>query len=149
MSWWVKRLYFQNQIDLHKLSRFQSYDFTVVIMHISCSLRKQGIGGHVLECHWEISLGRWTFSHVNENSSDRFTFRIRTKNRRSRLTALTLVWFSWDLKYPHYCSKSVRDVDPGDVVNLHSSQHSHHGLGGYSTHSGAFVCWRPSLLFTC
>ena len=38
------------------------------------------------------------FSHVNEKSSDRFTFRIRTKNRRSRLTALTLIWFLWDVK---------------------------------------------------
>ena len=38
------------------------------------------------------------FSHVNENSSDRLTFPIRTKNRRSRLTALTLVWFLWDIK---------------------------------------------------
>ena len=88
------------------------------------------------------------FSHVNENSSDRFTFRIRTKNRRSRLTALTLVLFLWDVKNPHHCSKSVGDVDPGVVVNLHSSHHSHHGLGGYSkltnglraAASGAFVC---------
>ena len=44
--------------------------------------------------------------------------------------------------------KRVGDVDPGVVVNLHSSHHSHHGLGGYSkltnglraAASGAFVC---------
>ena len=48
------------------------------------------------------------------------------------------------------------DVDLGVVVNVHSSHHSHHGLGGYSkltnglraAASGAFVCRRPSLLFT-
>ena len=40
------------------------------------------------------------------------------------------------------------------MVNLHTS---HHGLGGYSklinglraAATGAFVCWRPNLLFTC
>ena len=40
---------------------------------------------------------------------------------------------------------------------LHTSHHSHHGLGWCSkllnglraAASGAFVCWRPSLLFTC
>ena len=36
------------------------------------------------------------------------------------------------LKNPHHCSKRVGDVDPGLVVNLHTSHHSHHGLGGYS-----------------
>ena len=48
------------------------------------------------------------------------------------------------------------DVYPGVVVNLHTSHHSHHGLGGYSklinglraAASGAFVCWRSSSLFT-
>ena len=41
-----------------------------------------------------------------------------------------------------------RAYDPGDVVNLHTSHHSHHELGGYSkiinglraAASGAFVC---------
>ena len=40
------------------------------------------------------------------------------------------------------------DVYPGVVANLHTSHHSHHGLGGYSklinglraAASGAFVC---------
>ena len=36
------------------------------------------------------------------------------------------------LKNPHHCSKRVGDVDPSVVVNLHTSHHSHHGLGGYS-----------------
>ena len=57
----------------------------------------------------------------------------------------------------HHCSKRVGDVDPGDVVSLHTSHHSHHGLGGYSkiinglraAASGTFVCLRPNLLFTC
>ena len=88
------------------------------------------------------------FSHVNENSSDRSTFQIRKKNRRFRLTALTLVWFLCDVKNLHHCSKSVGDIELGVVVNLHSSHHSHHGLGGYSklinglraAASGAFVC---------
>ena len=52
------------------------------------------------------------------------------------------------LKNPHHCSKRVGDVDPGVVVNLHTSHHSHHGLGGYSkgtnglraAASDAFVC---------
>ena len=154
MSFWVKRLYIQNQIELHKMV------FNLIISpRSSCIFMYEN--NETVAIFWSAtekypSEGE-LFSHVNENSSDRFTFRIRTKNRRSHLTALTLVWFSWDLKYPHYCSKSVRDVDPGDVVNLHSSHHSRHGLGGYSklinglraAASGAFVCWRPSLLFTC
>ena len=52
------------------------------------------------------------------------------------------------LKNPHHCSKIVGDVELGGVVNLHTSHHSHHGLGGYSklingpraAASGAFVC---------
>ena len=43
---------------------------------------------------------------------------------------------------------SMWDVYPDVVVNLHTSHHSHHGLGGYSklinglraAASGAFVC---------
>ena len=55
--------------------------------------------------------------------------------------------------HPHLCSKRAGDVDPGVVVNLHTS---HYRLGGYSkllnglraAASGAFVCWRPNSLFT-
>ena len=43
---------------------------------------------------------------------------------------------------------SMWDVYPGVVVNLHTSHHSHHGLGGYSklinglraAASGVFLC---------
>ena len=35
--------------------------------------------------------------------------------------------------------KRVGDVDPGAVVNLHSSYHSHHGLGGYSKLTNAHM----------
>ena len=65
--------------------------------------------------------------------------RIRTKNRRSRLTALTVIWFLWDVKEltPH-CSKKV------------SGQPSHinHIVGWVGSVTGALVCWRPSLLWT-
>ena len=55
--------------------------------------------------------------------------------------------------HPHLCSKRAGDVDPGVVVNLHTS---HYRLGGYSklinglraAASGAFVYWRPNSLFT-
>ena len=47
----------------------------------------------------------------------------------SRLTALTLIWFLVGRKRTH---PRVGDVDLGVVVNLHTSHHSHHGLGGYS-----------------
>ena len=55
--------------------------------------------------------------------------------------------------HPHLCSKRAGDLDPGVVVNLHTS---HYRLGGYSkllnglraAASGAFVCWRPNSLFT-
>ena len=59
-------------------------------------------------------------------------FQLYTKNRRSRLTALTLIWFLWDINEPTPLFKSVGDIDPGGVVNLHTSHHSHHGLSGYS-----------------
>ena len=141
----MKRLYIQNQIELHKMV------FNLIISpRSSCIFMYEN--NEKVAIFWSAtekypSEGE-LFSHVNENSSDRFTFRIRTKNCRSRLRALTLVWFLWDLKNPYYCSKSVREVDPGDVVNLHSSKHSHHGLAGYSklinglraAASGAFVC---------
>jgi len=53
-----------------------------------------------------------------------------------------------ETKNPHHCSKRVGDIDPGVVVNLHTSHHLHHGLSGYSelinglraAASGAFVC---------
>ena len=43
----------------------------------------------------------------------------RTKNRRSRLTALSLIWFLSDVKEhtPHF-TKRVGDVDPSGVANL-------------------------------
>ena len=54
------------------------------------------------------------------------------------------------LKYKKKKKKipSMWDVYPDVVVNLHTSHHSHHGLGGYSklinglraAASGAFVC---------
>ena len=54
------------------------------------------------------------------------------------------------LKYQKKKEKKLNmwDVYPGVVVNLHTSHHSHHGLGGYSklinglraAASGAFVC---------
>ena len=141
----MKKLYIQNQIELHK-----------VVFNLMISRRSSCIfmyeNNETVAIYWSATEKYPTeselFSHVNENSSDRFTFRIRTKNRRSRLTALALVWFLWDVKNPHHCSKSVGDVDPGVVVNLHSSHHSHHGSGGYSklinglraAASGAFVC---------
>ena len=51
-------------------------------------------------------------------------------------------------KNPHHCLKRQGDTDPGGVVNLHTSHHSHHALGGYSklinrlraAASGAIVC---------
>ena len=140
-----KALYIQNQIELHKVV-FNG----MISQRSSCIFMYEN--NERVAIHWSAtekypSEGE-LFSHVNENSSDRFTFRIRTKNRRSCLTALTLVGFLWDVKNPHHCSKSVGDVDPSVVVNLHSSHHSHHGLGGYSklinglraAASGAFVC---------
>ena len=68
------------------------------------------------------------------------------KNRRSRLTALTLTWFLWDVKEP--TPLKSRGRRPRVVVNLHPSHHSHHLLGGYSkltnglraAASGVFVC---------
>ena len=55
--------------------------------------------------------------------------RIRTKNRRSRLKALTVIWFLWDVIKTHTIRrKRVGDVDPGTVVNLQISRHSHDGL---------------------
>ena len=50
--------------------------------------------------------------------------------------------------------KRVGDVDPGGMTSLQTSHHSPHGLGELINRmradaSGAFVCWRLSLLFTC
>ena len=50
--------------------------------------------------------------------------------------------------------KRVGDVDPGGMTNLQTSHHSPHGLGELINRmradaSGALVCWRLSLLFTC
>ena len=53
------------------------------------------------------------------------------KNCISRLRALTLIWLLCDVKEPIPLFKKSRDVDPGVMVNLHSSHHSHRGLGGY------------------
>ena len=71
-----------------------------------------------------------------------------TKNCRSRLVALILIWFLWDGKETTPLFEKTRDIDPGVVVNLHTSHHSHHGLGGYNklingltaAASGAIVC---------
>ena len=93
----MKRLYIQNQIELHKMV------FNLIISpRSSCIFMYEN--NETVAIFWSAtekypSEGE-LFSHVNENSSDRFTFPIRTKNRRSRLTALTLVWFLWDVKEP-------------------------------------------------
>jgi len=66
------------------------------------------------------------------------------KQRNDKRLTLNLALLS---KNARHCS-SVGDVDPGVVVSLHSSHHSHHGLGEYSkltnglraAASGAFVC---------
>ena len=42
----------------------------------------------------------------------------RTKNRRSRLTALSLIWFSWDVKEPIPLFEKSRGRSPGGVANL-------------------------------
>ena len=42
----------------------------------------------------------------------------RTKNRRSRLTALSLIWFLWDVKEPTPLFEKSRDPDPGGVADL-------------------------------
>ena len=124
----MKRLYIQNQIELHKMV------FNLIISpRSSCIFMYEN--NETVAIFWSAtekypSEGE-LFSHVNEDSSDRFTFRIRTKNRRSRLTALALVWFLWDVKNPHHCSNSVGDVDPGVVVNL--THHIIHIMGWVGT----------------
>ena len=65
--------------------------------------------------------------------------------------------FLWDEKEHTQLFEKSWGRSPGGVANLHTSQQSHHGLGGYSelikngaiaADSGAFVCCRPSLLLT-
>ena len=73
------------------------------------------------------------------------------KNRRSCLTALSLIWFLWDVKEPTSLFKKSRTQTP--VLWSTFTHHSHHGLGRYSKltnglradTSGAFVCGQPSL----
>ena len=51
-------------------------------------------------------------------------------------------------RFREYSPVSLFDVGHGVVVSLHTSHHSHHGLGGYSklinglmaAATGAFVC---------
>ena len=44
---------------------------------------------------------------------------MRTKNRRARLTALSLICSRGTKKNPHHYSKRVGVVDPGGVANLY------------------------------
>ena len=41
------------------------------------------------------------------------------KKRRSRLTALSPIWFLGDVKEPTPLFKKSREVDPGSVANLY------------------------------
>ena len=60
-------------------------------------------------------------------------------------------------RFREYSPVSLLDVGHAFVVSLHTSHHSHHGLGGYSklinglkaAATDAFVCCRPNVLFTC
>ena len=72
-------------------------------------------------------------------ASAKKSLRIRTKNRRSRLTALTVIWFLWDVKeLTPRCSKKVAG----------QPSHINHIVGWVGSATGALVCWRPSLLWT-
>ena len=81
--------------------------------------------------------------------------RIRTKNYKPGLTALSLIWFLWDVKEPTPLEKS-RGRRPQWCDQL---SHIIHIIGWVGTvlklinglraaASGTFV-WCPSLLFTC
>ena len=75
--------------------------------------------------------------------------RIKTINRRPRLTALHWSGSCGTLKNAWHCSKRVGDVEPGVMVYLTCAGHWS-GVGkvrSYMDWSGskkcAFICWRP------
>ena len=65
--------------------------------------------------------------------------RVRTKNRRSRLTALTVLWLL-----------DVKELTPLFEKSQVAGQPSriNHFVGWVGTVTVALVCWRPSLLWT-
>ena len=85
-------------------------------MYCRCSLSLVSSVGRAPVCwaggHWfeprpyqdSGSLNNWeesaAFVMTSANGYSSQSSRIRTKNRRSRLTALSLIWFLWDVKEP-------------------------------------------------
>ena len=72
---------------------------------------------------------------TSENGYTFWSSLVRTKQRRSRLTALTLIWFLQDVKKPTPLFEKSRGRRPrrcGQPSHITVfTHHSHHGLGGY------------------
>ena len=56
--------------------------------------------------------------YIFDDICKQLDFMDKDESSGSRLTTLSLVWFLWDVKEPHHCSKRLGDVHHSRVANL-------------------------------